>query len=665
MIRRRALPAASGAAGQTAARGGGGSTGSPSPARGARGALPVCGERAGGGVGAPGGARGWLSRSGVTVPFGGGCPVRGSPARGAPAPCSPRRGRGAVPRGPVKAAAAGGGRRRWRWAARASGARRRPGARGTATPGPCGGTASTGSSSTGAWRWRRSSALALTWTTPWPVRFGGALRQGGGPPAPAHIPLSPAVYKSPDYEELAFALLLEHLVAIGYPPEILAYKYDPTFPTRGLVFDALYGNLLKVDSHGNLLVCAHGFRFLKGAEILHYYPNKFIQRDDMKRFHILNTLFNLTEAHLYACLVDFFTNCSRYVNCDTGYKHGNLFMSFRSMFQDVREAMDHVHLSGCLKEKTLENLEKYVVKDPRVPLLLSRMKEVGKVFLATNSDYTYTDAIMSYLFDFSNEDKADVPRRPWRSYFDLIVVDTRKPLFFAEGTVLRQVDTDTGKLRIGTYTGPLQHCAVYSGGSSDVVCDLLGVKGKDILYMGDHIFGDILKSKKRQGWRTFLVVPELARELQVWTEKSELFEELRSLDLFLAELYQHLDSGSSERPDISSIKRRIQKVTHEMDMCYGKMGSLFRCGSRQTLFANQLMRYADLYAASFINFLYYPFSYLFRAPPVLMAHESTVEHSRRDSGDVATALPPWLAQRGDPHQVPQDSSGEEEDDGEA
>ncbi|XP_024998607.2 cytosolic purine 5'-nucleotidase isoform X2 [Gallus gallus] len=475
-----------------------------------------------------------------------------------------------------------------------------------------------------------------------------------------------AMYKSPAYEELCFRLLLEHLVSIGYPHEILAYNYDPTFPTRGLVFDALYGNLLKVDSHGNLLVCAHGFRFLRGAEILHYYPNKFIQRDDMKRFHILNTLFNLTETHLYACLVDFFSNCPRYVSCDTGYRHGNLFMSFRSMFQDVREAMDQVHLSGCLKEKTLENVEKYVVKDPRVPLLLSRMREVGKVFLATNSDYNYTDAIMSYLFDFSDGDKTGTPPRPWRSYFDLIVVDTRKPLFFAEGTVLRQVNTDTGKLRIGTYTGPLQHCAVYSGGSSDLVCDLLGVKGKDILYVGDHIFGDILKSKKRQGWRTFLVVPELAHELQVWTEKSELFEELRSLDLFLAELYQHLDSGSSERPDISSIKRRIQKVTHEMDMCYGKMGSLFRCGSRQTLFASQLMRYADLYAASFLNFLYYPFSYLFRAPSVLMAHESTVEHGPVDAGEGSTALELQLDQHS--QQVlglPQDSSGEEEEDGEA
>ncbi|KAG7476654.1 hypothetical protein MATL_G00085120 [Megalops atlanticus] len=439
-----------------------------------------------------------------------------------------------------------------------------------------------------------------------------------------------AMYKSPDYEELGYELLMDRLVSIGYPHELLQYKYDPSFPTRGLVFDTMYGNLLKVDSHGNILVCTHGFTFLKGAEVQEYYPNKFIQRDNTDRFYILNTLFNLSETYLYACLVDFFTNCSRYANCQKGYKHGDLFMSFRSMFQDVRDAMDYVHDTGILKERTLQNLEKYIAKDPRLPLLLSRMKEVAKVFLATNSDYNYTDAIMTYLFDFPHGPKPDTPKRPWRSYFDLVVVDTRKPLFFAEGTVLRQVDTNTGKLRIGTYTGDLQHGTVYSGGSSDIVCDLLGVKGKDILYVGDHIFGDILKSKKRQGWKTCLVVPELAKELQVWTEKSHLFEELKSLDVFLAELYKHLDSGSRVCPDISAIQARIKKVTHGMDMCYGKMGSLLRCGSRQTLFASQLMRYADLYCASCINLLYYPFSYLFRAPPVLMPHESTVDHCPLD-----------------------------------
>ncbi|NWI71804.1 5NTC nucleotidase, partial [Todus mexicanus] len=102
----------------------------------------------------------------------------------------------------------------------------------------------------------------------------------------------------------------------------------------------------------------------------------------------------------------------------------------------------------------------------KLPLLLSRMNEVGKVFLVTNSDYKYTDKIMTYLFDFPHGPKPGSAHRPWQSYFDLILVDARKPLFFGEGTVLRQVDTVTGKLKIGTYTGPLQHGIVYSGGET-------------------------------------------------------------------------------------------------------------------------------------------------------------------------------------------------------
>uniref|UniRef100_A0AAY4F0R3 5'-nucleotidase, cytosolic IIa n=1 Tax=Denticeps clupeoides TaxID=299321 RepID=A0AAY4F0R3_9TELE len=432
-----------------------------------------------------------------------------------------------------------------------------------------------------------------------------------------------AVYKSPEYESLGFDLTVERLVSIGYPQDLLRFVYDPTFPTRGLVFDTMHGNLLKVDAYGNILICVHGFNFLRGPEIRELYPNKFIQRDDTERFYILNTLFNLPETYLYACLVDFFSNCDRYTSCATGFKDGDLFMSFKSMFQDVRDAVDWVHFKGTLKEKTVENLEKYVVRDAKLPLLLSRMNEVARVFLATNSDYKYTDKIMKYLFDFPH----GTAHRPWQSYFDLILVDSRKPLFFGEGTVLRQVDTATGRLKIGTYTGPLQHGIVYSGGSSDIVCDLLGVKGKDIVYIGDHIFGDILKSKKRQGWRTFLVIPELAQELHVWTEKScesptitfVSFNRLMSSLSLSFFLYRHLDSSSNERPDISAIQRRVKKVTHDMDMCYGMMGSLFRSGSRQTLFASQVMRYADLYAASFINLLYYPFSYLFRAAHVLVS----------------------------------------------
>jgi hypothetical protein len=59
-----------------------------------------------------------------------------------------------------------------------------------------------------------------------------------------------------------------------------------------------------------------------------------------------------------------------------------------------------------------------------------------------------------------------------------------------------------------------------------------------VLYVGDHIFGDILKSKKIQGWRTFLIVPEIAHELQVWTTKHDLYTRLQNLDALLSQMYR-------------------------------------------------------------------------------------------------------------------------------
>ncbi|KAG6795169.1 cytosolic purine 5'-nucleotidase isoform X1 [Apis mellifera caucasica] len=438
-----------------------------------------------------------------------------------------------------------------------------------------------------------------------------------------------AEYKSPEYEQLGFTLLKDRLVSLGYPEEIKAFEYDPSFPVRGLWFDSLYGNLLKVDAYGNILVCVHGFEFLKHSQVYELYPNKFLQLDE-SRVYVLNTLFNLPESYLLACLIDFFTNSRQYIPDRTGVKEGELTMTFKSIFQDVRNAVDWIHLHGNLKTKTMENLDLYVKKDRRLPMFLNRIRESGaKIFLLTNSEYVFTNKIMTYLFDFPHGAKPDEPHRNWKTYFDTIVVDARKPLFFGEGTILRQVDTKTGALKLGTHKGPLHTGEVYSGGSCDVFTELIGAKGKDVLYIGDHIFGDILKSKKIRGWRTFLVVPELVQELHVWTDKCQLFAELQNLDVMLGEMYKNLDSSTKEKPDISKLRTSIRDVTHKMDLAYGMMGSLFRSGSRQTFFSSQVVRYADLYAATFLNLIYYPFSYMFRAPAMLMPHESTVAHEQR------------------------------------
>lgn len=57
-------------------------------------------------------------------------------------------------------------------------------------------------------------------------------------------------------------------------------------------------------------------------------------------------------------------------------------------------------------------------------------------------------------------------------------------------------------------------CRTFQGGTVAHLHSMIGVQaGAQILYVGDHIYGDILRSKKQLGWRTMLVVPELEKEL--------------------------------------------------------------------------------------------------------------------------------------------------------
>jgi len=437
-----------------------------------------------------------------------------------------------------------------------------------------------------------------------------------------------AVYKSPQYEILAFKLVVDHLITLGYPEEIKNFVYDPSFPVRGLWYDKTYGHLLKVDTYGNILICVHGFKFLKSNEIRKFYPNKYLIYDE-SRIYVLSTLFNLPEAYLLACIVNYFTTSPKYQHHDTGVSCDKIFVTYKAIYQDVRLAIDFVHNGGKLKQLTVEDIDHYVIRDDRLPVLLSRIHENNaKVFLLTNSGYDYTDKIMGFMLN--DKDK----NINWRQYFDYIVVDAHKPLFFEEGTSLKEIIIDTGKKNFGTHAGPLLPNQVYCGGSCDVFSKLIGSRGKDVLYVGDHIFGDIIKSKKERAWRTFLIVPELAQELLIWHEKRNVFSKIEELDMLLADMLINLDSSAKKCPDVSYIKSKIQKHVHDMDMQYGLLGSLFRSGSRQTHFASQITRYADIYAHTHLNLLHYPFFYLFKAPQILMPHESTVnphEEVKEDS----------------------------------
>ena len=61
-------------------------------------------------------------------------------------------------------------------------------------------------------------------------------------------------YHSPAMDVLAFDLAKEFLVSnCGHPAEIKDLVYDSLFPVRGSLFDRQLGNLLVVDSLGQVL----------------------------------------------------------------------------------------------------------------------------------------------------------------------------------------------------------------------------------------------------------------------------------------------------------------------------------------------------------------------------------------------------------------------------
>ncbi|KAL5112478.1 Cytosolic purine 5'-nucleotidase [Taenia crassiceps] len=398
--------------------------------------------------------------------------------------------------------------------------------------------------------------------------------------------------------------LSTELIEFGYPQELSQFEYEPSFPVRGLWFDQQYGTLMKIDQFGNILMCLVGFNVLSRLVYL-----------------ILASF--LLEIYLLACIIHYMHNNDAYIKEPNGVKYQSLYISYKSILQDVEEAMSWMHM-GELKKQTMANIGKYIEQNPKLLVLLDKLRtERTNVFLLTNSDYEYSDAVMKYLCNLPDKD-GNV--RHWTSYFDYIVVDAKKPVFFQEGTLMRAVDMSTGRYKMGQIAGPLERSKIYAGGSSATFTHLIGAQGKDVLYTGDHIFGDILKSKRQVGWKTFLVVPELLNEIYVWKKKNSLFERLNELDNELADKYKDLNIASNSKPDVSKLHKEIRTVANEMNEAYGLLGSIFRHGSRLTTFSSQAMQFADLYSYSCYNLIYYPLCYMFRAPPMLMPHESTVPH---------------------------------------
>lgn len=65
-----------------------------------------------------------------------------------------------------------------------------------------------------------------------------------------------------------------------------------------------------------------------------------------------------------------------------------------------RRALYNAHVESQLKSEIIANPEKFVILDPEIAQTLLDQRAAGKkLVLITNSDFRYTDKLMSFAFD--------------------------------------------------------------------------------------------------------------------------------------------------------------------------------------------------------------------------------------------------------------------------
>jgi 5'-nucleotidase len=463
-----------------------------------------------------------------------------------------------------------------------------------------------------------------------------------------------AMYHLRRLETLAFEMTLARMISqLGYPQTLGALQYDPEFVIRGVVVDKQYGNIFKMDRHNHVGRCYHGRRPVPFDAVKRLYRDEKIHLS-LPRFAWIDTLFALPEACLFAQVIEVLEGQGGTVD-------------YVKLYGDIRESIDTVHRDGSLKAEVKKDLPRYLVKDAELGPALHKLRSGGKkLFLLTNSLWDYTDAVMTYVLD------GILPEYPsWRNYFDAVITGAAKPAFFSEHRPLLLLGP--GGEPLGEATS-LERGRWYEGGDLVTFERLMGIGGDRVLYVGDHIYGDILRSKKSSLWRTCMVVQEIEEEL-AWLERNQesldelaYLEELRvrvedeiavhrsALNVLDRRLERDGSNGASRealegerrraKAELEALRRAhrdanarilaLQRGLEEGSNPY--WGLTFKEGNENSRFGEQIEVYACLYTSRASNFVYYSPMQYFRSPRAAMPHERS----------APTRISPW----GDEHGAP-------------
>lgn len=426
-------------------------------------------------------------------------------------------------------------------------------------------------------------------------------------------------YQTERFEALVYELVIEALISTKHYPESLrGLKFSMEGAIRGLVIDSENGNILKLNRYAAIRQSSHGTKLMDFKAQQAFYGSVYIDLNQ-PNYQVIDTSFSIAFCVLYAQLVDL--------------KDGNeqQLPSYRVLADDVLRMVDQVHGDGSLKQTIKDNLDHFVIKEPALVAGIERFIRHGKkIFIATNSEYSYTKVLLDYAINpFLSKG------RTWEDVFEYVITFSNKPRFFYDDLRFFKIDVKTGTMT--NVDGPITP-GTYQGGTATQFTKDLNLNGDDILYIGDHIYGDILQLKKACNWRTALVVDELGLEIESQRQSAPIQEKiLDQMSVKCEREAEHLmystarlDEKTSEydakikvlQSEIEALDLQISALLKEEGEFYNPTwGRVFRAGAEESYFAQQVDRFACIYMEKLVDlFECSPMTY-FRANRRALPHD--------------------------------------------
>ena len=300
-------------------------------------------------------------------------------------------------------------------------------------------------------------------------------------------------YNNANLLPLIYHSLGTTLVNLGFLETLIPYNRH--FCSRGLLFDARTGDILRINARGRVCAARHGYAgdALDSDDILDKYGTcpwrdheKLMKTWKPADALILSTHFDSPAIQLLALMVDRIDAAPPSTTGTTDYSTllSPLFQAFDLNFSPPHFSDGNSQYFNEIKRAP----HRYVLPRQSILKCFRRLREkMGtRIMIITNSAHDYAQLLLKTAFGDEFQDE-----------FDLIVYDSKKKRGFFTGCAPFIQQGESGK-------------EWSQGNVKDLHTQFLGGADKTVVYCGDDVWGDTeLVRRECPHWYTTAIVEEL------------------------------------------------------------------------------------------------------------------------------------------------------------